>query len=194
MPLTVVGSRGEGSCARGRRHPRWRERASPMRLRQRHVGSPERSLWASRPQGPPTQLRVREDGERDGSSVMGARGGALHEDHAPTRKRADCRLVFHPESVCPPGSGGKAEDGNTSRTSGEECWGGLARPRGLACHCLAAGPSDRASAAGPYRAGETGRPVGSGARLTTLAAPLVERQSCSGATSDGAPRDTHSRG
>jgi hypothetical protein len=51
------------------------------------------------PQGPPTELRVREDGEREGSSVMGEIGVALHEEHYPTRKRADFRLVFHPESV-----------------------------------------------------------------------------------------------
>jgi hypothetical protein len=51
------------------------------------------------PQGPPIVLRVQEDGERECRSVIDRIGVALTEEHHPTRKRADFRLVFHHESI-----------------------------------------------------------------------------------------------
>jgi hypothetical protein len=51
------------------------------------------------PQGLPIALRVQEDGESEGRSVIGRIGVALIEEHHPTRKRANFRLVFHHESI-----------------------------------------------------------------------------------------------
>jgi hypothetical protein len=51
------------------------------------------------PQGLPIALRVEEDGESECRSVIDRIGVALIEEHHPTRKRADFRLVFHHESI-----------------------------------------------------------------------------------------------
>jgi len=45
-------------------------------------------------------LRVEEDGASEGRAVIVRIGVALNEEHHPTRKRADFRLVFHHESTC----------------------------------------------------------------------------------------------
>jgi hypothetical protein len=45
------------------------------------------------------ELRVREDGERECRSVIDRIGVALHEEHYPTRKRANFRLVFPHENT-----------------------------------------------------------------------------------------------
>jgi hypothetical protein len=44
-------------------------------------------------------LRVEEDGASEGRAVIARLGVALSEEHHPTRKRADFRLVFHHESI-----------------------------------------------------------------------------------------------
>jgi hypothetical protein len=44
-------------------------------------------------------LRVEEDGASECRAVIARIGVALSEEHHPTRKRADFRLVFHHESI-----------------------------------------------------------------------------------------------
>ena len=67
-----------------------------------------------------------------------------------TRKRADFRWVSRHENTWRTDSGGKAHDGSTG------CWCGLPRAGGLAPEHLARCLSERASAPGPYRAGNAG--------------------------------------
>jgi hypothetical protein len=51
------------------------------------------------PQGLPIVLRGEEDGASESRSVIDRIGVALTEEHHPTRKRADFRLVFHHASI-----------------------------------------------------------------------------------------------
>ena len=77
--------------------------------------SPEKE---SEPQGTPTDMQVKEDGESEGHPVIG-RIEAERKQHRLTRERADFHLVFLDEKIWLTDKGDKADDSRST------CWCGL---------------------------------------------------------------------
>ena len=95
-----MGSRGDVSRDMDMQHHRWKHESLPYSVTPTELGKPVAlPSGKARPQGAPIVLRVEEDGASECRPVIARIGVALNEEHHPTRKRADFRLVFHHENT-----------------------------------------------------------------------------------------------
>ena len=174
-----VRGRYRGSCTRLSQTPRppADRRSPPHPGTEAERGKPVAlPSWESAPQGAPTGRRVEEDGGSEGRAGNGADRGC---DITPRESGPTSIWSLSTRELGQPAQEAKqmtAASATAGHTADRPAAGAASRDAGTGRPSTGPGPSHRASAPSPYRAGDPGGPVGQGQSLATPADPLVQRQ------------------